>query len=193
MLYAPAVSLVLVAGFEPFGGRTINASELGARALDGRIICNRAVVARILPVRFRDGVTTLLSSIDELGPELVIATGEADRPAISVERIAFNRTDARMPDNAGAQPRDAPVIAGAPATYPTALPVDAIVAAIAARDIPVAASDSAGAFVCNHVFYALMHARRTRAGFIHVPADMPAATIAIALAAAIGAAIEASV
>jgi pyroglutamyl-peptidase len=171
--------------------RDINASELATRALAGATIAGRPVVARILPVRFADAASILLAHIAELSPELVIATGEADRPAVSVERLAVNRTDARLPDNAGAQPRDVAVIAGAPPSYPTALPVDAIVAAIAALDIPVAASDSAGAFVCNHVFYALMHARVSRAGFVHVPATaLPAPTIARALSAAIAAALS---
>jgi pyroglutamyl-peptidase len=81
--------------------------------------------------------------------------------------------DARLPDNAGAQPIDMPVIRGGPVAYWSRLPVKAIVLALRERSIPAAVSQTAGTFVCNHVFYALMHAlrwqRQLKGGFIHVP------------------------
>jgi len=104
----------------------------------------------------------------------VICTGEAGgRAEISVERIAINVEDACIPDNLGQQPVDRPVIHGGPAAYWSTLPVKAIVAALAEAKLPAAISQSAGTYVCNHVFYGLMRtlARRqsVRGGFIHVP------------------------
>src|SRR4029078_5819252 len=91
-----------------------------------------------------------------------------------VERVAVNVQDADIPDNDGAQPVDAPVIAGGPSAYLATLPVRAAVAALRAQELPAQLSMSAGTFVCNHVFYGLMHfsatgRRRFRAGFLHVP------------------------
>ncbi|MFZ9746680.1 MAG: pyroglutamyl-peptidase I, partial [Opitutaceae bacterium] len=95
------------------------------------------------------------------------------RVAITPERVAINLEDARIPDNAGAQPCDRPVVRGGPAAYWSTLPVKAMVAALARHGIPASVSHTAGTFVCNHLFYSLLHAVRSRpvrAGFIHVPA-----------------------
>jgi pyroglutamyl-peptidase len=105
---------------------------------------------------------------------LVICVGQAGgRAAITPERVAINVDDARIPDNAGAQPVDRPVVRGGPAAYFSTLPVKAIVAALRAAGLPSEVSQTAGTFVCNHVFYGLMHALRKRkdlrGGFIHVP------------------------
>ncbi|MGH8648309.1 MAG: pyroglutamyl-peptidase I, partial [Burkholderiales bacterium] len=94
--------------------------------------------------------------------------------ALCVERVAVNIQDARIPDNDGAQPTDAPVVAGGPAAYLSTLPVRAAVAALRAAELPAQLSMSAGTFVCNHVFYGLMHLAATRGhafrgGFLHVP------------------------
>jgi pyroglutamyl-peptidase len=108
-------------------------------------------------------------------PALVIGFGlAAGRAAVTPERVAINVDDARIPDNAGAQPVDRPVVRGGPAAYWSTLPIKAIVAALTREGIPAAVSQTAGTFVCNHVFYGLMHAlARTpgvRGGFVHVPA-----------------------
>jgi pyroglutamyl-peptidase len=108
---------------------------------------------------------------------LVIATGLASgRGALSIERVAINVMDARIPDNAGAQPVDAPIVAGGPAAYFSTLPIKAMRAALQQAGLPAEVSQTAGTFVCNQVFYGLMHrlARQRRApgargGFIHVP------------------------
>jgi pyroglutamyl-peptidase len=97
-----------------------------------------------------------------------------DRAALCVERVAVNIQDARIPDNDGARPTDAPVVAGGPAAYLSTLPVRAAVAALRAAELPAQLSMSAGTFVCNHVFYGLMHLAATRGhafrgGFLHVP------------------------
>jgi len=107
-------------------------------------------------------------------PVLVLALGQAGRTAISLERVAINVNDARIPDNAGVQPIDEAVRRGAPAAYFSTLPIKAMAAALQAAGIAAEVSQTAGTFVCNHVFYSLAHllATRhpnTRGGFIHLP------------------------
>jgi pyroglutamyl-peptidase len=166
---------VLVTGFEPFGGDAVNPSWEAARALDGAAICGRTVAVRRLPAVFGAAAVALGDAVRELRPELVIAAGLArSRAAISVERVAINVDDASEPDNAGRSPVDQPVVAGGPAAYFAGLPVKAIVADLAAAGIPAEVSQSAGTFVCNHVFYAACHLAAQaypamRVGFIHVP------------------------
>lgn len=165
---------VLVTGFEPFGGDPINPSGEIARALDGRVIGGRMVAGATLPCVFGESRYELVRLIRAHQPGLVICTGLAGgRAEITPERIAINVDDARIADNAGGQPIDAPVVRGGPAAYWSRLPIKAMVAALRARAIPAAVSQTAGTFVCNHVFYALMHTlrwqRQVRGGFIHVP------------------------
>lgn len=128
----------------------------------------------VLPVTFADAAAMLLALVEEHRPRLVVATGLADgRDAVTPERVAVNLADARIPDNAGAQPLDEPVVPGAPTAYFSTLPVKAIGAALTEAGHPVALSHSAGTFVCNHVFFALMHHLAGRdgppAGFVHLP------------------------
>ncbi|HSQ73350.1 MAG TPA: pyroglutamyl-peptidase I, partial [Rubrivivax sp.] len=105
---------------------------------------------------------------------IVLALGQASgRSDFSVERIAINVDDARIPCNAGRRPIDEPVVPGAPAAYFGTLPIKAIVATLREAGLPASVSQSAGTYVCNHVFYGLMHALRrrpgVRAGFMHLP------------------------
>jgi pyroglutamyl-peptidase len=166
---------VLVTGFEPFDGDSINPSAEIARALDGRVIVGRRVVGAVLPCVFGASTQELGRLLRQHRPAAVIATGLAGgRAEITPERVAINVDDARIPDNAGGQPIDAPVVRGGPAAYWSRLPIKTIVATLRERGLPAAVSQTAGTFVCNHVFYALMHALRrqlrVKAGFIHVPA-----------------------
>ena len=165
---------VLVTGFEPFGGDTLNPSALAAQALNGRVVAGRRVTGIVLPCVFGKSLAALKQEILRTLPELVICTGEAGgRGDISVERVAINIEDATIPDNAGNQPVDHAVVRGGPAAYWSTLPVKAIVAALREADLPASISQSAGTFVCNHVFYGLMRTlarkRTVRGGFIHVP------------------------
>lgn len=168
------MSPLLVTGFEPFGGEARNPSQEIALALDGRTIEGHPVIAAVLPCVFGSSLDTLRHLLRRHRPALVVCLGQAaGRREITPERVAVNLDDARIPDNAGAQPLDTPVVARAPVAYWSTLPVKAIVAALRGRGIPAAVSHTAGTFVCNHVFYGLMHAlrrsRTTRGGFIHVP------------------------
>jgi pyroglutamyl-peptidase len=166
---------VLLTGFEPFGGESENPSQQIARALDGSVIAGHRVVAATLPTEFARVAGALEALIVRHRPTLVLAVGQAGgRAEISLERVAINLIDARIPDNAGAQPVDEPVIPGAPNAYFSTLPLKAMLRALQAAKIPAVLSHTAGTFVCNHVFYALAHRlargrRKVRGGFIHVP------------------------
>ncbi|HTL68847.1 MAG TPA: pyroglutamyl-peptidase I [Lacunisphaera sp.] len=170
----PPKPAVLVTGFEPFGGDRINPSAEIARALHGQVIAGHSVTGAILPCVFGAAIRELRKRIAAVRPVLVVAVGQAGgRDAITPERVAINVDDARIPDNAGAQPVDRAIVRGGPAAYWSTLPIKAIVATLRRAKIPAAVSQTAGTFVCNHVFYGLMHAlsrqRRGRGGFIHVP------------------------
>lgn len=166
---------VLLTGFEPFGGDPLNPSGEIARQLDGAVIAGHHVQGAVLPCVFGKAVTELKRLMRRYRPALVICLGLANgRAEITPERVAINVDDARIPDNAGRQPVDRPIAKGGPAAYWSTLPIKAIVAALRRNEFPAAVSQTAGTFVCNHVFYALMHelARKrgtVRGGFIHLP------------------------
>jgi pyroglutamyl-peptidase len=164
---------VLLTGFEPFGHDTINPSWEAVRALDGWQGEGFAVAAFRLPCVFGLASELLAAQLGQLRPDLVIAVGQAGgRAGLSVERIAINVDDAPFADNRQHQPVDLPIVEGGPAAYFGTLPIKAIVGALRARGLEAAVSDSAGTYVCNHVFYGLMHhvaGSGVRAGFIHVP------------------------
>lgn len=171
---------LLVTGFEPFGGDTVNPSELVAAALHGRVVEARGrrarVVAQRLPCVFGDARNRLAAAVHEWQPLAVLALGlAAGRPGLTPERVAINLADARIADNAGGQPADQPVVPQGPAAYFTTLPVKAMVAALRAAGAPAELSLSAGSFVCNELFYGLMHHLATagpaacRGGFMHLP------------------------
>ena len=168
---------VLLTGFEPFGGDALNPSWLAAQALHGRRIAGHRVVAAQLPTVFGASLERLDALLHRHRPALVVCLGlAAGRAALSLERVAINVQDARMPDNAGAEPVDAPVVPGGPAAYFSTLPIKAMRAAAQAAGVPAEVSQTAGTFVCNHVFYGLMHRLATepalagaRGGFVHVP------------------------
>lgn len=165
---------VLVTGFEPFGGEDTNPSWEILRALPAAI--GRAPVETLLvPTQFRRAIEETAAAIERANPRLVILLGQAGgRACLSVERVAINVDDARIADNAGSQPVDEPVAPAGPAAYFATVPVKAMTAAIREAGIPAEVSNSAGTFVCNHLFYGVLHflaasGRDARAGFIHVP------------------------
>ena len=134
-------------------------------------------IAAQLPTVFGRSLDTLEALLEKHRPALAICVGQAGgRAAISLERVAININDARIADNAFAQPVDTPVHADGPAAYFTTLPVKAMMLAVRREGVAAEISQTAGTFVCNHVFYGLMHAlatlpalQGTRGGFIHVP------------------------
>jgi pyroglutamyl-peptidase len=156
---------ILVTGFEPFGGERINPSAEVAHALHGRRIDGANVVGVVLPCVFGHSIDAMQAAIAQHAPRLVLALGQASgRAGFSPERVAINLDDARIPDNAGAQPIDQAVVARGAAARFTTLPVKAMVAALQAAGYPAEVSHSAGTFVCNHVFYGLQHTLRRRRG-----------------------------
>ncbi|MET8475177.1 pyroglutamyl-peptidase I [Streptomyces sp. NPDC006422] len=166
---------VLITGFEPFGGESVNPSWQAAEAVAADPPEGLSVTAVRLPCVFGESITALRKAVAETSPDLVVCLGQAGgRPGVTVERVAINVDDARIPDNAGAQPIDEPVVPGGPAAYFSSLPVKACVAAMREAGVPAALSNTAGTFVCNHVAYGLAHLLATelphvRGGFVHVP------------------------
>ena len=165
---------ILLTGFEPFGGDAINPSWEVARSLQGQVIAGATVHARCLPTSFGGAPAALEAALIVFKPRLVVALGLASgRSEVSIERVAVNLIDARIADNAGERPQDVPVRAGAPDAYFSTLPVKAMRNGLRAAGHPAGLSLSAGAFVCNQVFFELQHrlaGQGVRSGFIHVPA-----------------------
>ena len=172
---------VLVAGFEPFENDPVNPAWEIARSLEGWRCEGTVVQALQLPCVFGRSIHVLdaaMAGIAESGRPLplVLCIGAAGgRTEISLERAALNVDDARIPDNAGYQPIDIEVEAGGPAAYFSTLPIKAMVRDLRAAGVPASVSNTAGTFVCNHIFYGLMHRMAThpvagqRGGFIHIP------------------------
>ena len=166
--------LALVTGFEPFGGETVNPALEALRRLPARLGA-LAITTQVLPAVFGQALDALGAAVEATNPDIVLCVGLAGgRAALSLERVAINIDDARIPDNAGQQPIDRPVVAGGPAAYFATLPIKTAAAALREAGLPAIISNTAGTFVCNHVFYGLMHLAATRrpglrGGFLHVP------------------------
>ena len=200
---------VLVTGFEPFGGETVNPSMQAVLALAADPPPGVLLRTAILPVSLRRTGPALRAALARHRPDLVIATGQAGgRADVSVERLGINVNDFRIPDNDGARPVDLPVIAGGPAAYFATIPVRAVVAALDAAGVPASLSNPAGTHLCNHTLYLLGHLAATthpglRAGFLHLPwlpeqvvrhpgqPSLATATLVLALKVAIGAVLAA--
>ena len=159
---------ILITAFEPFGGDAENASlEVLRLLLAGGPIGAVELFGAVLPVVFDD--TPLREGIDAASPDALICLGEAGgRAWVSPEALAANEIDARIPDNAGAQPRRVPIEFGG---MPRPATIDAERFSVALRDAGIDArcSEDAGRFVCNFVAY---HAYGfgIPALFVHVPA-----------------------
>jgi len=193
---------ILITAFEPFQQETINAT-MEALSLLPDSVCGHTLIKRTIPVVFGKAVEAVTALVDDLRPEAVICLGQASgRAEVTPERVAINVMDARIPDNAGEQPVDAPIREDGPAAYFSTLPVKAMVQVMKEAGVPASLSNTAGTFVCNDLMYGLLdHLARTGrnipAGFIHIPATPAQAverptpslapeTVAKGLAAAIG-------
>ena len=159
---------VLLTGFEPFGKATLNPSGEIVKQISGDNI-----VTAILPVAYTQSAERLLALIAEHKPDVVICLGQAEgRTHISPERIAINLDDARLADNEGVIRNDVPIVVGGPVAYESTLPIKEFVKAINDVGVPAAVSLSAGAFLCNHIFYVAqdkLKGSKVRSGFVHVP------------------------
>ena len=168
------MTTVLLTGFEPFAGDAVNPSGDAVQLVAAEWTGPETLVIAVLPVTFAGAAERVRELIAEHSPDVVIATGLAGgRSEISIERVAVNLIDARIPDNDGAQPVDTPVVARGPAAYFSTLPIKRLREALAKAGIPAEISQTAGTYVCNHVFYGLMHALKrrpgVRGGFVHIP------------------------
>lgn len=174
---------MLLTGFEPFGGSAVNPSQEVVRAIDSRRdeLVSIELHTRILPVEAKRGPETLVNAVAETKPDAVLCLGEDGRAsAITIERVFVNLADYRIADNAGVVLRNQAIVAHGPAAYFSTLPLEAMAQAARDADVAVEFSLSAGAFLCNHVSYVLLHElenrrrRTTRkrvipAGFVHLP------------------------
>lgn len=164
----------LVTGFDPFGGDEVNPSALAVGRLRKRI-GGLAIHTAELPTSYARSAGILRAAIDKARPDIVLCVGQAGgRSELCLERVAINVQDARIRDNDGKQPIDKPVVADGPAAHFATLPIKACVAAMRKAGLPAAVSNTAGTFVCNHIFYALMdiaasHPIPMRGGFLHIP------------------------
>jgi pyroglutamyl-peptidase len=170
-----AARTILITGFEPFGGETVNASWEATQKLEGWRHGDAVAVARLLPCAYDASVETLIGAIETLRPDALLMTGQAARRAVvSVERFAHNLDDAAAPDNDGALRRRLRISRRAPERLETTAPVMTIASAIKAAGIPARVSRNAGAFVCNHLYFgALQYLSEKRlaipAVFVHLP------------------------
>jgi len=164
---------ILITGFEPFGGETINPALEAIKQLETRKLNGGEIITCSVPVVYKKSIDTVISAIEKYQPDYVITVGQAGgRAAITPERIAINIDDFRIPDNEGNQVVDVPVVDGAPAAYFSTLPIKAMVKAMHEKSIPAQVSDSAGTYVCNHLFYGMQHYLKDsqiKSGFMHIP------------------------
>ncbi|MBR2029169.1 MAG: pyroglutamyl-peptidase I [Oscillospiraceae bacterium] len=165
---------ILVTGFDPFGGEKINPAYEAVKLLPAEI-CGADIVKLEIPTVFAKCGDVVEKSIEQHNPDFVICIGQAGgRSCISIEKVAINFAEARIPDNEGYQPLDKAIVPDGPAAYFSTLPVKAMVENVRSHGIPSHLSYSAGTFVCNDVMYRLLHMLSTKyhhikGGFIHVP------------------------
>ena len=190
---------VLLTGFDPFGGESVNPAFEAIKLLPDTI-AGAEIVKVEIPTEFTRSISCVEAAIKEHNPDVVIDVGQAGgRACVTVEKVGINLADARIPDNAGEQPSDEPLQADGPTAYFATIPVKAMVQNVLEHGLPCPVSFTAGTYVCNCVMYNVLHLCATkypniRAGFIHVPfaceqvvgkastmASMPLETIAKSL------------
>lgn len=165
---------VLLTGFDPFGGETVNPAYEAVKLVK-EVIQSHEIIKIEIPTVFGKSVQVIEKAIDKHQPDIVLAIGQAGgRMALAVERVGINVDDGRIPDNEGNQPIDEVIEPEGANAYFSNLPIKKMVEAIKAQHIPAVVSNSAGTYVCNHVLYGIMHLVNTkykdiRGGFIHVP------------------------
>ena len=165
---------ILITAFDPFGGETVNPAFEALNRLPD-VIDGAEIVKLQVPTLFKASIKMVTRAIDEIKPQACLSIGQAGgRCDITVERVAINVDDGRIPDNAGFQPVDEPVDPAGLNAYFATLPVKAIVEGIRQQGIPASVSNSAGTYVCNHLMYGVLNhiyqnKLTMRAGFIHIP------------------------
>ena len=164
---------ILISGFEPFGGSNLNSSQLVVEAISKENLSGVELFTVILPVEFGKAADVLLSKVKEINPEIIIAFGQAEgRRALTPEKIAINLDSARIPDNAGELRTNKVIIENGADGYFSTLPIEKMVEAVKECGLESEISLSAGAFLCNHIFYHLQHQMLesgVKSGFVHLP------------------------
>jgi pyroglutamyl-peptidase len=168
------IQRALVTGFEPFGGDKTNPSADLALALNGSKVGRLHIIGRVLPVEYAAAGELILEWLRELRPTVVICTGlAASADVIRIETVAVNEDDSPFPDNAGVVRERSPIVSGGPRNLNCTLPIEEILSECSRKKIAIEPSSDAGRYVCNHVFYTLLHERLAiPAGFIHLPPDL---------------------
>ena len=165
---------ILVTGFDPFGGESVNPAYEAVKLLPD-VIGGAEIFKLEIPTVFSLSGPAVEEGIRKYQPDVVICVGQAGgRASISVEKVAINFVDARIPDNNGEQPLDEPLQADGPAAYFATLPVKAMVQHVKEAGLPCYLSFTAGTYVCNSIMYNVLYMCEKRypgirAGFIHVP------------------------
>lgn len=165
---------ILITGFDPFGGESINPAKEAVMKLPDQIKGHQLIKAEI-PTVFEKSLSKISELVNKHTPDVLISIGQAGgRGSISIERVAINVDDARIADNEGNQPTDKIIREDGENAYFTTLPAKAIAKKLADNGIPSEVSNSAGTFVCNHVMYGGLYLAskkhpNMRSGFIHVP------------------------
>ena len=165
---------ILVTGFDPFGGESINPALEAVKKISNNIDGVEIIKIEV-PTVFKKSIDTLDKAMEEHKPDVVLCVGQAGgRFDITPEKIAINLDDARIKDNEGNNPIDEPIFKDGEIAYFSSLPVKAIVKNIKENNIPSSVSYSAGTFVCNHIMYGLLYLidkkyKNVKGGFIHVP------------------------
>ncbi|MFM1845796.1 MAG: hypothetical protein RIS19_269 [Actinomycetota bacterium] len=164
---------VLLTGFEPFNNARLNPSEQLVLRIEPDAVEGAHIITAVLPVVYGEAASNLLALVQEHNPDVVISFGQAEgRITITPERFAVNLNDANLADNKGHIRIDQPIHQGTPTAYESTLPVKELVSVLKAEGIPASLSLTAGAFVCNHIFYELQNAlsnSNIQSGFVHVP------------------------
>ena len=166
--------VILLTGFEPFGGSDVNPSSLACRELEGKTFNGYRVVVEEVPLRYHEINDIIKGHVANYRPAAVVSTGQGGGGGLSVERVAINVGSARMPYNCGYKPVDEPLNSDGPVAYWTRLPYRRILEELKEAGVPARLSNSAGTFGCNQIFYHLMdhlagEGLEIPAGFIHVP------------------------
>ena len=163
---------LLITGFDPFSGATINPSWEAVKLLPD-YICEWELTKLEIPTVFGLAAQTVLHAAHDMQPDAIICVGQAGgRDAVTPELYGVNLRHARIGDNEGNRPLAQPIVYSAQAAYAATLPVCDMVRAVREQGLPCCQSFSAGRFVCNDVLYTLLHHyydTPTRVGFIHVP------------------------
>lgn len=166
---------ILITGFDPFGGESINPAWEAVRAIPTDAVEGVTIITRQIPTVFRKSIDKVVEIAKECNPDIILCVGQAGgRFDMTVERVAINVDDGRIKDNEGNQPIDLPIYADGESAYFSSLPIKAMVAEMQKSECPASISNTAGTFVCNHIMYGtLYHIAKNniakKGGFIHVP------------------------